>query len=115
MPDLTKTRAELVNRALGRLGVVGAGQTVSSEDYDTVDDLVDAVLLDLAARRVYIVDDEEEIPTEASEYIAAILAQAAAMDFQKQTQPQVIEWAERKLRQLSAPLPTGEVLVAKYY
>ena len=113
--DTTKTRLELVNRALGRLGIVGAGQTASAEDLEVVDGLVDFVILDLAVRQVYAVSNDEEIPTEASEYIAALLAQAAAADFQKPTNPQIIEWAEAKLRKLGAEHPTYEHQYAKYY
>ena len=113
--DATKTRDELVNRALGRLGIVGAGQTASDEDYDVVDGLVDFVVFDLAARKVYAIADEDAIPSEAVEYVAALLAQAAASDFLKPVNPQIIEWAEAKLRQISASEPTYEYQRATYY
>lgn len=46
----TKTRAEMITKTLQRLGVLGAGQTATSEDSDIVGDALDAIHSEFQAR-----------------------------------------------------------------
>jgi hypothetical protein len=47
-----KTRSDLVNEALTRLGALPSGQEPSAEDYAEVNSKVDPVVEDLAARNI---------------------------------------------------------------
>ena len=113
--DITKTRAELVTRALRKLLVVGSGQSPEDEDTELVDEVVDAVLADLAARSVFYVANEGAIDVAGFEWIADCLADAVAPDFGKSRNPAMVEYAEAKLKAIKATSPTREVLAVDYY
>ena len=115
MADLTKTRAELVNRALDKLGVVGSGQSPEDEDAAKVDAVVDALIADLAVRTVYYVGNVEEIDVAAFEWLAMCLANLCAEDFGKPMDANKQAFAERMLRALVATHPTYEPQTATYY
>jgi hypothetical protein len=70
---MSKTRAELVNEALTRLGGKAAGQDASTEDYDYVDDQVEPVLDDLASREISVAAPSD-IPNDQFLHLAAVLA-----------------------------------------
>jgi hypothetical protein len=78
---MSKTRAELVNRALANLGALPAGQTANDEEYDQVDALVIPVVERLSALDIYYVADATEIPDEAFMPLGHCLAWAAAPEF----------------------------------
>lgn len=78
---MPKTQDDLIARALGKLNVVGAGETPSAEDGDLVRDVIPAKLAELERRGVYRVDNVEEIDEEAFLPLAAILARELATDF----------------------------------
>ena len=59
---MTKTRDELVLRALANLGVLPAGQTESEEEFEQVEALVLPVMESLSARNIYYVADATAIP-----------------------------------------------------
>jgi len=99
---MSKTREDLVNRALRKLGVLAAGQAPSAEDYAVVDDEVIPVLSDLSKRGVYPLGDPDEIEDDAFIYLADILANSVAADFGKQQDEAVRMGAERRLRELMA-------------
>jgi hypothetical protein len=52
MVDITKTRAQLLERAGINLGLVQPGEALSSEDYNTLDNLVDPLIEQLTADNV---------------------------------------------------------------
>jgi hypothetical protein len=81
MPDLTRTRRNLVEQALMNLGVLASGQPAENEDVDRVNGLVDPTLAMLAASDIYYVAYDEEIPIEAFLALAAVLANAAKASF----------------------------------
>jgi hypothetical protein len=70
---MTKSREELVNDALTRLGALPAGQTAAPEDYAYVDGQVEPVISDLALRNV-TVSQEDDIDDANFLHIAAVLA-----------------------------------------
>jgi hypothetical protein len=78
---MSKTRAELVNRALANLGALPAGQTANDEEYDQVDALVTPVIESLSARDIYYVSDTASIPDEAFIALGHCLAWACAPEF----------------------------------
>lgn len=115
MAVTTKTRAQLVERALQKLLVVGAGQSAEAEDAAATDAVVDAVLADLSARAVYTVTDEAEIDVAAFEWLADILADTVAPDFGAARSAERVMRAEAMLRKLGAMVATYEPLRATYY
>lgn len=79
--QLTKTRADLVVRALRVLGQIGEGQNPGAEDVATVDQLVDPTLLELAEREIVTIADSDEIPSESFLALGYVLALKAAPEF----------------------------------
>jgi len=112
---MAKTRINLVNRALEKLLVVGAGQTADSEDFEKVDAIVDSVLEGLSGDGVFSVADEDDIEESAFEWIADVLAVASASDFGQSTDYARREYAEKRLTKLTATRPSKERLVVEYF
>lgn len=112
--DITKTRDQLVDRALEKLGVVGSGQSAEAEDQARVDSVVDATLGDLAARRIIYVANEDAIPVEWFEWLADLLADNVAEDFGRVRDATKRLYAESMLRNLVAGMPTYEPLKVEY-
>ena len=75
------TADDLVLEALANLGVFAAGQTVSPEDYNYVNDRIDAIFRKLAALEICYVPDFENIPGEWFIDLAAIVAGECAVKF----------------------------------
>lgn len=113
-----KTRRELVEEAIGVLGVVGAGQAPEVEDVAKVDSKVEATIDDLRARDVYYVSDAEEVDTEIFLDLAACLAGNCMADFGMANDPRVTAVAmaaENSLRIKSAQGPTYKTLRVDYF
>lgn len=112
---MAKTRVNLVNRALEKLLVVGAGQTADSEDVEKVDAIVDSVLEALSDDQIFTVADVDDIQESAFEWIAEILAIASASDFGQATDYAKREYAEKRLLRLGAGRPSKQPLVVDYF
>jgi hypothetical protein len=117
----TKSRNDLVYQALANLGVLAAGQTPSSEDYDTVDGYVDPALASLDARDIITVDDDNAIPAEWFFALSVVVANYAAMAFglsgvpaSSSSKTPAID-AENDLRLMVRGKPTGEPQRAEYF
>lgn len=80
-----KTREQLVERALKKLKVIGAGQTATAAVTQSVDDMVDPMMADLGTRGIYAWGDEDEIADDAFEHLAVCLACVSGGDFGKST------------------------------
>lgn len=78
---MSKTRVQLVNRALSNLGALPVGQTASTEEYASVDALVTPTLESLAARDIYWVSDENAIEDAAFLALGHCLAWNCAPEF----------------------------------
>lgn len=76
-----KTRNDLINRAAQRLGVLGAGQSLSAEDAQIIGDQIEPVIEELSARRVVYIPDPDEIEDAYFNGLADCLAAAVAQDF----------------------------------
>lgn len=109
----TRTRQELVNKALSDLGVLPAGGIASSTDYATVDGYVDGLVEKLARRGIVYIDDVEEIPAEYFSNVGLFLANEAAHEFGSSGIDTSV--AERELRQLTQAGPSYEVLRSEYF
>lgn len=77
---MARTRAELVNRVLKRLGIVGAGQTAFADQYATIDEELDSVLANLRTRGVIDIDPDD-IDDAAFQPLALTIACELAGDF----------------------------------
>jgi hypothetical protein len=110
---MSKTRAQLVNRALANLGALPAGQTANDEEYDQVDALVTPVLESLSARDIYYVPDEAAIAEEAFIPLGHCLAWACASEFGAQGDVALYtmkQQAELELKVIQSEPPTYKPL-----
>jgi len=112
---MTKTRSELVNRALQKLKVVGAGQTASAEDSQFVNDELEPVMSDLAVRNIFVWGDPDEIDDAAFVHLADILANSVAGDFGQAQDETVRLYAEKRLRELNLYSLSGQRQTSEYY
>ena len=78
---MPKTRRDLVLRALKNLGVLPQGSTASTEEYDSVDDMVVPTLEDLSARNITFIPDLEAIDDEKFIALGNILASRCRVEF----------------------------------
>jgi hypothetical protein len=112
---MSKTRAQLVARALHKLGVIGAGQAPSAEDAALVDTEIGPVMADLAVRNVYQWGDEDEIDDAAFVHLADVVANSVAPDFgQPQDEVKRIS-AENRLRLLDPQMLSGQPVKVEYF
>ncbi len=81
MVDITKTRTQLIHRALAAIGALEPGEAPSTEDYNTMDNLVDPLVSQLVADDVVYIDDTEAIPLEYFIPLANLLGNMAGPDF----------------------------------
>lgn len=112
---MTKTREELIARALRKLGVVGAGQSPSAEDSAAVDEEIEPVMADLAVRGIYAWGDPDEIDDEAFVHLATILGNSVANDFGKPESEEARLMAESRLKLLDVKTMSGQPLKVDYY
>lgn len=115
MVDTVKTRAQLVERAGVNLGLVQPGEALSSEDFDTLDDLVDPVLAQLAAENIYYVGNSDEIDLEIFLPLASILANHAGPSFGSPINDAALFRDQNILRKLNSSDPTYQPQKAVYY
>jgi hypothetical protein len=109
------SREQLVLRALRELRVVGAGQSASAEDAQAVDDDVEPVLSDLAARNVWQWGDPDQIDEAAAVHIAVILANSVAGQFGQPSDEIKRLSAEARLKELDSVTDAGDPINANYF
>lgn len=112
---MTKTREDLVARALHKLGAIGAGQPPAPEDALVVDNEIGPVMADLLTRGVYNWGDPDQIDDDAFVHLADILANSVARDFGREQDETVRLQAERRLRQLNVPVLSGQPQQVEYF
>lgn len=120
MPEYFKTRREVVERALGALGKLPAGQSPSAEDVNLVDGFVEPMLGILAAREVVNDIGPDEFPPELYIPLGLILADQAKSDFQVIGQEAVdlslaAAKAEVDIRLMVGGRPTYEPQEVEYF
>jgi hypothetical protein len=71
----------LVQEVLAKLGVWSSGQTISAEDFATVNNTLDTIFRKLAALEIVYISDAANIPSEWFQDIANIVAGERAPDF----------------------------------
>lgn len=115
MADVSKTRAQLITRALKSLGQLDPGEDPSPEDYATLDDLIDPLIAQLAADEVVYIQDAEAIELEFYLPLARLLANAAGPDFGSPVNLDAKTTDEAELRRLNASKPTFQTVKTEYY
>jgi hypothetical protein len=111
----TKTRADLIAKTLGNLGVTSPGQPLADEDVSSVDDHVDTALATLSGKGVVTISDDNAIPLELFGPLADWLAEDAGPDFGKATDPKKMMLAEAEIRKIVYGRPTLEPLQVDYF
>lgn len=76
-----RTEKDLIAEALANLGVLGAGQTIAVEDYQTISEKLDSIFRMLAALEIVYVADSDNIPPEWFSPLADIVAGECASKF----------------------------------
>jgi hypothetical protein len=115
---MSKTRRDLVERALGVLGVLAAGQSPETEDLAKVDSYVETTVADLEARDIYYVADVSEVDPAIFDDLAKVLANNSREEFGLANDPRLAATgiaAENSLREKSAQGPTYRVLRSQYF
>lgn len=115
MTDITKTRAQVIERAGISLGLVQPGEALSSEDYDTLDDLFDPVIEQLSADRVIYIPDPNAIDVAVFLPLAALLANYAGPSFGSPINDPAKTRDEATLKRINATDPTYAPMQGNYY
>lgn len=110
---MSKTRAELIERALFNMGILAVGQVISAEDVQKMDGYVDPTVSLLSGLQIYYVADAGsagptggDIENEAFFPLADYLAMKAAVGFNLAGDAKLTALgiqAEDNLRTISAP------------
>lgn len=110
---MSYTRAQLVTKALGKLGVIAEGQGVSDGDMSKMDGIVNGAMAMLASLDIYYIADYGDLgPTggtiedDAFLPLATWLARKACEDFNQPADEKMeveVRLAEADLRTLSRP------------
>jgi hypothetical protein len=111
----TKTRIELVNAAMGKLMVVGSGQSPAAEDQETVDGHVDPLFEQMRDDAICDVTDEAAIPGAWFDALASLLANISAVDFGIAYSADAKTYWETRLKRLTSTGPTYQRLVPEYF
>lgn len=114
MVDTSKTRDQLKQRAAKDLGIIEPGETLSTEDDETFDGLIDPLFAQLAADGIAYVADSEEIELELFLPLARLLANIAGPDFGSPINDSAKLEDEKTLRRLTAGRATYEPLKVDY-
>lgn len=115
MVDLTKTRSQLIERAAKDLGIIEPGETLSAEDQETFDGLVDPLIAQLNADSIVYIQDDEAIEVEYFLPLARLLANIAGPDFGSPINEAAKMQDEQTLRRMSSAKPSYETMKVEYF
>jgi hypothetical protein len=115
MPDITRTRVDLIERAAAELGVLPSGQPLSDEDSATIGNLLEPLTRQLSLDGLTDVADVNAIEAEHFLPLARLLANEAAPSFGMPYSLDAKLEIERQLRRLTATRPTRETLKTTYF
>jgi hypothetical protein len=115
MVDTVKTRAQLIERAGAAIGVKEPGEALSTEDYNTFDNLVDPLIAQLSADGIYYVQDDNEIPVEIFIPLANLLGNMAGPDFGSPINEEAKQRDEKTLQRIASTRPTYSVMKGQYF
>lgn len=115
MADLSKTRDQLIERALKSIGVLMPGESPAAEDSATVDGLIDPLIAQLAADGIAYISDDDAIELALFLPLARLLANAAGPDFGSPVNQEAKAMDEQILRRLTSGKPTFETMKTDYF
>lgn len=115
MVDITKTRAQLIERAGIDLGLMQPGEALSNEDYNTLDNLFDPLIDQLSADNVIYIQDSDNIPVAIFLPLASVLANYAGPSFGSPINDQALMRDQGTLRRISATQPIYTPLHTEYF
>src|SRR5262245_49991876 len=113
--DVVKTRTDLIERAATALGALPSGQSLSDEDRDTIDNLIDPLVMQLGFDNIVLIQDTNAIQNEHFIPLANLLANEAAASFGQQYSFDVRVINEATLHRLASGKATYEVLEIDYF
>jgi hypothetical protein len=111
-------RQDLIYRALRNLGALPQGQAPSAEDYQSLTDLVDSMLVELEARDVVYIADVENLDDKFLQPLGHILAWRAAPEFgagSDQALAALSVQAEMHLKQMESVRPDYTIFGGQYF
>jgi hypothetical protein len=114
----TKSRTDLIERALRNLGALPQGTVPNAEESQSMDDLIEPVLASLSERNIVYVPDPDQIPEQWFEALGHCLAWAAASEFGAASDVALAakcQKAELDLRIMQAQPPTYETLKTEFF
>lgn len=114
------SRVWLIKEILGILGVNQAGQDLSPEDYERVNNSLDNHLLAMSADRIYSVPDSNNLPDYAATHIAEYLASKYVSTFglvaeERQIVREAAQEAREALKLMRVSDPTFSVMPTEYF
>lgn len=115
---MTKTREDLVKKALKNLGVLPQGQTAGVEEYNQVNDLIDSMIEDLVGRDIVFIEDVDAIEDKFFLSLAHVLAGFSLSEFGMQNDAALTARAikaEQDLQRIFAERPTYDILEVQAY
>lgn len=115
MVDVVKTRDQLLERAGIGLGLMQPGEPLSTEDYATLDDLLDPILAQLAADRIIYIQDDDAIELAVFLPLAAVLSNMAGPSFGSPINDEALARDHQTLRRINSTQANTETVKAVYY
>jgi hypothetical protein len=106
---MSKTRTDLVHRALKNLGVLPQGQNPSAEEYNSVDALVEPMVEELLGRDIVFLESTEVFEDRFFLALGHVLAGQAAAEFGMQNDQAIaarMVKAEHDLEKIASTRPT---------
>lgn len=94
---MAKTRSELQRAILGKLNVVGVGETPAAEDTSKVDEHIATTVAQLVATRILHSVDLNAIPESIFDQLATHAAASAGPDFGQARNPDAQRQAEMEI------------------
>jgi len=106
MADIIKTREDLIYRAATEVGALASGQSLSAEDFETINNLVDPLVQQLSFDGIVHVQDTDAIQPEHFLPVARLLANESAISFGQAYSREVKLINETQLLRITAMQPT---------
>lgn len=108
----------MIYRALRNLGALPQGQAPASEDYQSVSDLVDGLVLEMEKRDVVYIPDVDALEDHLLQPMGHILAWRAAPEFGAASDgmlAQLAAQAELHIRNMESTRPNYSIMEADYF
>lgn len=112
---VTMTRRELVDEAASNVGALAAGATLSDEDLDVIDQMIDPLFEQLAADEILTIGDDDTIPASQFPFLGQLLANLVGPKFGLPFNKGAKDANEAIIRRLVRAGPTREPLSVDFF